>query len=58
MAAAGDGAIGVVVIQQPNGMEHVINVINQGGKVYFIDGQMGKIVTLNSNLTVLLGRPL
>ena len=58
MAAAGDGAVGVVWIQQPGAVSHVINVVNQGGKIYFIDAQMGKIVTLNPNLTVRLGRPL
>jgi hypothetical protein len=57
MTTAGDGAVGVVLVQQPGGVSHVINVVNQGGKVFFVDTQMGKIVTLNPSLTVQLGQP-
>ena len=56
MATAGDGAVGVVVIKQ-SGIDHVINVANRGGTVYFIDAQMGKVVTLKPSLTVKLGTP-
>jgi len=58
MTAEGDGAVGVVLIHQSGPIKHVINVVNKGGKVYFIDAQIGKIVTLKPNLTVELGRPL
>jgi len=34
---------------------HVVNVVNKGGQVYFIDSQIGKIVTLRSDLTLELG---
>jgi len=59
MLAAGDGAVGTVVIQQgQNAPLHVINVVNRNGQVYFVDTQIGKIVTLKDNLVVRLGRPL
>jgi len=54
MQQAGSGATRPVIIEQ-NGVDHVINVVNQNGKVYFIDGQMGAIVTLKPNVTVKLG---
>lgn len=57
MTAAGDGAVGVVLIQRPGGVSHVINVVNQSVTVYFVDTQMGQIVALKPNLTVHLGRP-
>lgn len=57
MSLAGDGAVGVVLIKQSGGVSHVINVVNQRGLVYFVDTQMGKIVTLKPNLTVQLGTP-
>jgi hypothetical protein len=57
MAVAGDGAVGVVLIKQPNGVSHVINVVNRDGEVYYLDTQMGKIVTLNPSMPVRLGRP-
>jgi hypothetical protein len=53
----GHGARGVVMIKQPNGVDHVINVVNKNGTVFFIDGQLGRVVTLQPNLTVRLGRP-
>ncbi|WP_374409647.1 DUF637 domain-containing protein, partial [Hydrogenophaga sp.] len=57
MTAEGNGAVGVVLIKQPGGPSHVINVVNKGGQVYFVDTQMGKIVTLRPNLVVQLGLP-
>ncbi|MDR3597611.1 hypothetical protein [Clostridium sp.] len=44
----------VVVIQQ-GGIQHVINVVNKDGEIYFIDSQIGKVVELNPNLTLDLG---
>ena len=58
MTEAGNGAVGVVYIQQPSGVAHVINVVNQGGQVFFVDTQMGQIVTLKPDLIVQLGQPL
>ena len=59
MTEAGNGAVGVVLIEQPGStVTHVINVVNQGGQIFFVDTQMGQIVTLNPNLIVRLGQPL
>ena len=58
MTAAGNGAVGVVRIIQPGKIEHVINVVNKNGIIYFVDAQMGKIVTLKPDVPVRLGRPL
>jgi hypothetical protein len=55
MLQAGDGAVRPLVISQPGGVSHVINAINSGGQVYFVDSQIGKIVTLQPNLSVRLG---
>jgi hypothetical protein len=57
MAAAGDGAARLLIIQQPGNIQHVINVANRNGQVYFIDSQMGQVVTLQPNIPVNLGRP-
>jgi hypothetical protein len=57
MISEGSGAVGVVLIKQPGGPSHVINVVNQRGQVYFVDTQMGQIVTLKPNLIVQLGLP-
>jgi Papain fold toxin 1, glutamine deamidase len=59
MIAAGDGAYGLVRIIQPNSeIEHVVNVVNRNGTVYFVDTQIGRIVTLPPNTVVRLGMPL
>lgn len=57
MQQAGSGAARPLIIQQ-NGVDHVINVVNRDGQVFFIDTQLGKIVTLQPNAVVKLGRPL
>lgn len=54
MLRMGDGATGVAVIKQDS-VDHVVNVVNKGGKVYFIDSQMGKVVILQPNVKVVLG---
>ena len=53
----GEGATSPVIIQQGAGPSHVITATVQNGAVVFIDGQMGKIVTLQPNVVVELGRP-
>ena len=42
MIAAGDGARGIVLGGRNSGHGHVFNVVNQGGKIRFLDGQTGK----------------
>jgi RHS repeat-associated protein len=37
----GNGARGIIFVKRPDGSGHVYNVVNEGGKVYFIDGQIG-----------------
>jgi hypothetical protein len=54
---AGTGTTRPLIIQQPGNIQHVINVVNRDGIVYFIDSQMGQIVTLHPNIPVKLGRP-
>jgi RHS repeat-associated protein len=56
MSEAGDGTSGIVVINQGN-VDHVINVVNRSGTVYYVDTQIGKIVNLNPNLVLELGLP-
>jgi uncharacterized Zn-binding protein involved in type VI secretion len=56
MLAAGNGATRPLIIQQPGNVQHVINVVNRNGEIYFIDAQMGKIVSLHPDLPVRLGR--
>ena len=55
MQAAGSGAARPLIIEQ-NGVSHVINVTNRNGQVYFIDTQLGQIVTLQPGVVVKLGR--
>jgi len=55
MQAAGNGAARPLVIKQPGGVDHVINVVNRGGQVYFIDTQIRSIVTLRPDVPVRLG---
>ncbi|MNC79527.1 hypothetical protein D3C75_1320300 [compost metagenome] len=57
MIKEGNGASGIVLIQQSNGIEHAINVVNRNGSIYYIDSQMGKIVELNPNSVLKLGLP-
>ncbi|TXH31982.1 MAG: hypothetical protein E6Q98_26120 [Rhodospirillaceae bacterium] len=57
MHDAGDGALGVVAIHLGGDKYHVINAMTKGDKVYFIDPQLGKIVTLKRGLELRLGRP-
>jgi Papain fold toxin 1, glutamine deamidase len=58
MVAAGNGAYGLVLIGPEGATQHVINVMNRDGVVYFVDTQLGRIVTLPPNVEVRLGRPL
>ncbi len=53
----GDGAVAVVRIQQSGGVEHVIVGVNRGGTVHYVDPQLGSIVDLQPNLTVIPGYP-
>jgi filamentous hemagglutinin len=55
MLQAGNGVARPLIIEQNNGISHVINVVNRNGQVYFIDPQIGKIVTLQQNINVKLG---
>lgn len=55
LAREGDGAVAVVTIPQANGVEHSIIGINRGGDIQFIDPQLGAIVQLRPNLTVIPG---
>ncbi|WP_390623197.1 hypothetical protein [Ralstonia syzygii] len=57
MLQAGSGASRPLIIQQPGSVQHVINVVNKNGVIYFIDTQMGQIVTLKPTVPVKLGRP-
>jgi hypothetical protein len=57
MEAAGDGATGFALIRQESGVLHAINVVNRGGKVYFIDSQRSRIVTLPPMMKIKLGMP-
>lgn len=54
MSQEGDGAIGIVIINQGN-IDHVINVVNRNGTTYYIDTQIGKIVELDPSLKLELG---
>ena len=56
LLSQGDGAISVVGIQQSGtDIEHVIVGVNRGGTVHYIDPQLGAIVDLQPNLTVIPG---
>ncbi|HEY4162469.1 MAG TPA: toxin glutamine deamidase domain-containing protein [Dongiaceae bacterium] len=57
LRSAGNGATGVVYIGQAKNVGHVLNVVNRHGTIYFIDSQLGRIVTLAPNLTVGFGVP-
>ncbi|MFG0236010.1 toxin glutamine deamidase domain-containing protein [Brevibacillus porteri] len=52
----GDGFTAPVIIHQGK-ILHVINVVNKNGEVYFIDSQIGKIVELQPDLILELGKP-
>jgi Papain fold toxin 1, glutamine deamidase len=58
MLAAGNGAYGLVLIGPEGATQHVINVVNRDGIIYFVDTQLGRIVTLPPNVEVRLGMPL
>jgi hypothetical protein len=55
LLSEGDGAIAVVRIEQTSSVEHVIVGVNRGGTVHYIDPQLGSIVELQPNLTVIPG---
>lgn len=56
LLARGEGATTPVVIKQ-GAIDHVITGTVRNGQVYLIDGQMGKIVTLQPGTTVRIGNP-
>lgn len=56
MLEAGDDFVTSLILKQ-GAVEHVINVINKSGKIYFIDAQIGKIVELHPNVKLNVGRP-
>ncbi|MBE1579701.1 toxin glutamine deamidase domain-containing protein [Amycolatopsis roodepoortensis] len=51
MRSAGEGARGVVYISRPNGTAHVFNVVNDRNGIVFLDGQTGRLATLEPNVT-------
>ena len=55
MLARGEGATHPLIIQQAGGPSHVVTTTVSNGNVFFIDGQMGTIVTLRPNVVVKLG---
>ena len=55
LLSEGDGAIAVVRIQQGGPVEHVIVGVNRGGTDSYIDAQLGSVVQLQPNLTVIPG---
>ena len=55
MQTAGNGAARPLIILQTGNVQHVINVVNRDGQVYFIDSQIGKVITLEPNISVRLG---
>nr|WP_279627068.1 hemagglutinin repeat-containing protein [Xanthomonas prunicola] len=57
MLKEGNGAARPLIIEQPGKVMHVINVVNKNGTIFFIDTQLGKIVKLNPDVAVRLGRP-
>lgn len=57
MQQAGNGVARPLIVQQ-NGVDHVINVVNRNGQIYFVDTQIDRIVTLQPNVVVRLGRPI
>jgi hypothetical protein len=56
MLEGGHGAMGAIRIPLGDDYEHAINVINSNGKIHFIDGQSGKIVTLKPDMKVHFGK--
>ena len=47
MTCAGDGARGIVAADRSaNQIGHMFNVINKGGRIYFIDGQSGRMANI------------
>ena len=56
MQQAGNGAVRPLIVQQ-SGVDHVINVANRNGQIYFIDTQLGQIVRPQPDVVVKLGRP-
>jgi hypothetical protein len=46
-----------VIVPRKNDIYHALNVVNRNGTVYFIDSQIGKIVTLDPSLKVQFGVP-
>jgi hypothetical protein len=55
MLMAGEGTARPLIIIQAGNVQHVINVVNKGGQVHFVDSQIGKIVTLQPDIPVRLG---
>jgi hypothetical protein len=55
LLARGEGATAPLVIDQGNSVLHVITGIVRNAKVYWVDTQMNKIVTLNPSVIVRLG---
>jgi filamentous hemagglutinin len=52
MQAAGDTARGIVYVNIEGSREgHVFNVVNQGGKIVYLDGQSGTVATTQGNWT-------
>ncbi|MBF9070474.1 putative T7SS-secreted protein [Streptacidiphilus fuscans] len=49
IAARGPGARGAVAIFRGDGTAHIFNVINDGGRVIYLDGQTGKLAMLENN---------
>jgi hypothetical protein len=43
LMSAGEGARGIAWVKNADGFSHVFNVINEGGRVFAIDGQTGAI---------------
>ncbi len=56
MREAGDGFATALLLNQ-GPIKHVINVINKNGEIYFVDTQIGKIVELNPNVILDVGKP-
>jgi len=42
---AGDGSRGIVFAQKPSGTGHYFNIVNHGGDVMLLDGQLGKVMS-------------
>ncbi|MEY9937020.1 putative T7SS-secreted protein [Streptacidiphilus sp. MAP5-3] len=58
IAARGPGSRGAVILVRGGNSAHVFNVINDGGRVIYLDGQSGKLADLESyNITDLAYMP-